>query len=286
MIEIIGAHYGNSGRTNGAEKGSRKLKDAVLRKFNVEDGGDIDDFMTSGRHGADCLPEVVTFNTKLRDKVYRSLRAGKKVLTIGGDHSIALGTLSASAKAAGEKGSNFNVIYIDAHGDLNTLSNSPSKNLHGTPLAAFFGFGEPAMTAINEAGANIGRLLLIGTRSLDEGETELIKSQNIRSISSADIINAPERVFYEIDSFLSQTNAEHIHLSFDIDVVDPSEAPGTGVPEKGGITAATATAIIDRLITKYPVRSIDIVEYNSDLDVGEKTLQICKNIVSHIIDRW
>ncbi len=292
MIKVIGAYYGNSGRIKGAENGSRKLRDALPdEETKTEDGGYIDDFLHSGLHGADCLPEVVAFNRKLKDKVISNLEGGCKVLTIGGDHTIALGTMSASAEIARREGKRFGVLYIDAHGDLNTLENSPSKNLHGTTLAAFYGVGEPSMTALSDTNPDIRNLILIGTRSLDKGEKQLIEDRRIEILDAQTIKenilrSGIQPILSRLDSFMSRNRPEHIHLSFDIDAIDPSQAPGTGVPEKDGLDSHDTIAVINHIVSHYPVRTVDIVEFNSELDEDEKTFHICRTIVSQILKNW
>lgn len=290
MTDIVGAYYGNSGRIRGAEEGSRRLRDAIIGAPGSRDGGYIDDFADSGCSGAECLEEVVAFNEKLKELVLKSLARGNKVLTIGGDHSISLGSMSASSMSAEEAGKRFGVIYIDAHGDLNTLANSPSKNLHGTSLAAFYGIGEQSMTAVNKSHPDISGLILIGTRSLDEGETSIIEKAGIRSIVASEINSAVangnlSEILDKIDAFVTEHDLTHIHLSLDIDAVDPSEAPATGVPEKDGLRSGDVRAIINHVLDRHPVRTVDIVEYNSCLDADGSTFRLCHDIAREIIEK-
>lgn len=277
-INTIGAFYGNSGKIAGADEGARMLKsyaDTIMH--NSGQGTEIE----IGPDGPTTpLEETAYICRQLRDAVKESLALSKITLVLGGDHSIAAGSIAGVLENNAES---LGVVYIDAHADMNTPETSPTGNIHGMPLAICMGLGPKSLTELMPCKLDSSRLLMLGTRSVDPGEAQLIASNNIDSLSSDFIlthtIDDIERHFQE---FIKRNGITTLHVSFDIDVIDPSEAPGTGVPEPCGISKEQALALLDMLLRSQKVRSIDLVEYNPLLDTDNKTLQIYKLVIDRI----
>lgn len=287
-ISVIGAFYGNAGKVRGAEEGGRMIKSYIMDRYDVRDGGDVDGYGDHSKRGEDCLQEVISVCKGVKELVGTSLENSGKAYIIGGDHSISLGSISAAAVNAKNKGEKFGVIYIDAHGDINTLEESLTKNIHGTTLAASMGTGDGRMTALATAPLLPENLLFIGTRSLEEFEKNLIERKGITTIT-AEHVRPRESdlgtILNEIKEFVDSRGLETIHLSIDIDSVDPMEAPGTGVPEINGISASTVKSIVDFILTETNVKSVDFVEFNPLLDKDDKTLTISKEISNLIVEK-
>lgn len=280
---VLGANYGNAGNVKGAEKGAFLLKRYILEKFNVEDGLNLPDYSNSSLQALECIEEFTTVTEILRDQVYQNLIKGKKVLTLGGDHSIAFGTIWGASEYATQKGMNFGVIYVDAHGDINDCKYSISKNIHGMPLAYAIGIEDYGFDNLQRYILNPSNLLYIGTRSLDPFEEEIIKRKKIKVISSEKINNSKiEEILGEISNFIELNNLQSIHLSIDIDVVDPLYAPGTGVPEDNGINPSIFLDILKNLFSKSQINSIDLVEFNPLLDIEHKTEHLCHRVINGI----
>lgn len=228
-----------------------------------------------------CMPffdAIDKVNSNICDAVFSALSSGNKVITIGGVHAISWGSISGVLKHNPEVG----VIYLDAHGDCNISERSASHHIHGMHMAYLMGFGEDKYVGrYTENLLPVENILYVGARSLDPYEVELIKEQGISRIT-CDVINSDMiQVLDTINDFMSRF--KQIHVSLDIDVLDPSIAPGTGVPEVGGITEEALHEVLDFILTKSDqVKSLDLVEYNPLLDIEERTDRVVQKLVRTI----
>lgn len=217
-------------------------------------------------------------NSNISDAVFSALSSGNKVITIGGDHAISWGSISGVLKHNPEVG----VIYLDAHGDCNISERSASHHLHGMHMAYLMGFGEDKYVGRYTGNLlPVENILYVGARSLDPYEIELINKHGISRIT-CDVINSTTLEALDIISdFMSRF--KQIHVSLDIDVLDPSIAPGTGVPEVGGITEEALHEVLDFILTKSnQVKSLDLVEYNPLLDMEKRTDIVVQKLVKTI----
>lgn len=272
-MRIIGALYGSGGRTKGTEEGAKVLFELAKLLSECTEA-----FKLMGPDSCETN-RVTPFMLDLKSRVKVSHDNSEFTLILGGDHSISMASISAVCE---NPKFNTGVIYVDAHADMNTFETTPSGNIHGMPLAVCLGV-ENSFPDVNKILLKKENLLLLGTRSIDEGERMLIDVLNIRSYSS-DYLNEHDEQDLDtiIHDFITTNNLNNIHLSFDIDVVDPEYAPGTGVPELNGITESKALTIIEKVFKTGMVRSMDIVEYNPKLDSKNQTLEICKNIIEFV----
>lgn len=228
-----------------------------------------------------CMPffdAIDKVNSNICDAVFSALSSGKKVIMIGGDHAVSWGSISGVLKHNPEVG----VIYLDAHGDCNISERSASHHIHGMHMAYLMGFGEDKYVGrYTENLLPVENILYVGARSLDPYEVELIKEQGISRIT-CDVINSDMiQVLDTINDFMSRFR--QIHVSLDIDVLDPSIAPGTGVPEVGGITEEALHEALDFILTKSDqVKSLDLVEYNPLLDIEERTDRVVQKLMRTI----
>lgn len=228
-----------------------------------------------------CMPffdAIDKVNSNICDAVFSALSSGNKVITIGGDHAVSWGSISGVLKHNPEVG----IIYLDAHGDFNISERSASHHIHGMHMAYLMGFGEDKYVGrYTKNLLPVENILYVGARSLDPYEVELIKEQGISRIT-CDVINSDMiQVLDTINDFMSRFR--QIHVSLDIDVLDPSIAPGTGVPEVGGITEEALHEVLDFILTKSDqVKSLDLVEYNPLLDIVERTDRVVQKLVKTI----
>lgn len=228
-----------------------------------------------------CMPffdAIDKVNSNICDAVFSALSSGKKVITIGRDHAVSWGSISGVLKHNPEVG----IIYLDAHGDCNISERSASHHIHGMHMAYLMGFGEDKYVGrYTENLLPVENILYVGARSLDPYEVELIKERGISRIT-CDVINSDMiQVLDTISDFMSRF--KQIHVSLDIDVLDPSIAPGTGVPEVGGITEEALHEVLDFILTKSDqVKSLDLVEYNPLLDIEERTDRVVQKLVKTI----
>lgn len=217
-------------------------------------------------------------NSNICDAVFSALSSGNKVITIGGDHAISWGSISGVLKHNPEVG----IIYLDAHGDCNISERSESHHIHGMHMAYLMGFGEDKYVGrYTKNILPVENLLYVGARSLDPYEVCLINEQGISRITCAVINSDMVRTLDTINDFMSRF--KQIHVSLDIDVVDPSIAPGTGVPEVGGITEDALHEILNFILRKNnKVNSLDLVEYNPLLDMEKRTDRVVQKLVKTI----
>lgn len=271
QLETIVAAYDLAGKIPGAGEGA-----LLLKKFLENQYGEY-----SGKYIA--LPEMKVHNSvedvacfcgELRDAVYATLSNGKFALILGGDHSIAIGSI---AGAMAVDGANVGVVYIDAHADMNTFETSSSKNIHGMPLAVCMGEGNATLKGVVPVQLDSSHLFLLGTRSIDPGEAELLESQKIKYLSSDYINNhSLNDVVLLLRDFISRNDIKKLHLSFDIDVIDPAYAPATGVPEVNGVSPLKVEKLLECVFATGLVGSMDIVEYNPQLDIAGRTNKLCE----------
>ncbi|WP_433746348.1 arginase [Falsibacillus pallidus] len=219
------------------------------------------------------LKAVADGNEKLAAGIHGIIDNGEFPLIFGGDHSIALGTLAGVAKHY----ENLGVIWYDAHGDLNTADTSPSGNIHGMPLAASLGIGHPALTGIGGYSPKIKpeNIVIIGARSLDEGERELIKEKGIKVYTMHEIDRmGMTKVMEESVAYLKGRNVDGVHLSLDLDGLDPNDAPGVGTPVIGGISYRESHLAMEMLAESDIITSAEFVEVNPILDEKNKTANV------------
>jgi arginase len=208
----------------------------------------------------------------LADKVDEVIQSGAFPLVLGGDHSIAIGTLAGVSRHY----QNLGVIWYDAHGDLNTAETSPSGNIHGMPLAVSIGLGHPMLTKIGGYQPKVKpeNIVIIGARSLDEGERALIKEKGIRVYTMHEIDRlGMTKVMEESIEYL-QERTDGVHLSLDLDGLDPTDAPGVGTPVNGGISYRESHLAMEMLAESEIITSAEFVEVNPILDEKNKTASV------------
>lgn len=209
---------------------------------------------------------------KLAEEVDQAISSGSFPLVLGGDHSIAIGTLAGVAKHY----DNLGVIWYDAHGDLNTAETSPTGNIHGMPLAVSLGIGHPLLTNVAGFAPKIKpeNIVLIGARSLDEGERVLLKEKGIKvyTMHEIDLLGMTQVMKESIDYLKDKTDG--VHLSLDLDGLDPHDAPGVGTPVIGGISYRESHLAMELLAESSLITSAEFVEVNPILDDKNKTATV------------
>jgi len=246
--------------------------------YSVEDLGDITIPRLAERDRIDhktnlkFLQEVTMVNQSLAEKVSGICEEGRFPLVFGGDHSIAIGTVAGVSKHY----NNLGVIWYDAHGDLNTAETSPSGNIHGMPLAVSLGLGHRDLTNILGFAPKIKpeNIVIIGARDLDEGERKLIKELGIKVFTMHEIDRmGMTAVMEEAVAYVSK-GTDGVHLSLDLDALDPSDAPGVGTPVIGGISYRESHLAMEILAEADIITSAEFVEVNPILDLGNKTANV------------
>lgn len=230
------------------------------------------------------LDTIVEVNNNLAEMVYDTLRGGAFPIVIGGDHSLGLG----SASGVGECFDDFGIIWLDAHGDINTPETTPSGNIHGMALAALMGRGSDSMVNLYAPGKKVNpqNIFLLGTRSLDPGEIELIEQESL-SIYSMTLLREKgvDVVVRDLLAKIRQRHIRNIHFSMDVDVLDPSIAPGTGTREAGGMDREMFEGLVGAILQTNLVKSMDWVELNPQLDDDNRTARLSIELLDFVVSQ-
>ncbi|MBM7871211.1 arginase [Clostridium pascui] len=289
-INLIGVPLFYGCDKKGVEFGPKKLREkniaSVLNKYhNVYDLGDlyVPQVLEAAKYEhhpkMKYLKPIIEVNTNLAQQVYASLSSGSFPLVIGGDHSLGLGSISGVSKYY----KNFGVIWVDAHGDINSYLTSPSGNIHGMPLAAAMGEGFDELTNLYFHGTKVKpeNVFIIGARDLDKGECELIEKLNLNVYSTSRVREEGMNfIIQDILAKLKSQNVENVHLSFDIDCIDSLLVPGTGTPVGDGMTIGEAKTVLKCLGESRLIKSMDFVELNPELDKNDATANLSIDLLN------
>lgn len=289
-IEIVGAPMDLGQLRRGVDMGPSAIRyaDVIERLvglgYEVDDLGDIkigrEQTTTDPNTGLRNLEAVVQANMKLAEKVDEIMQNGSFPLVFGGDHSIAIGTLAGVSKYY----KNLGLIWFDAHGDINTPETSPSGNIHGMPLAVNLGLGEKTLTGIGgySPQVNFSNVVIIGARDLDEGERAIIKEKGIKIFTMHEIDRlGMSKVMDETINYL-QERTDGVHLSLDLDGLDPLYAPGVGTPVVGGLSYRESHFAMEMLSESKIITSAEFVEVNPILDERNKTGLLAVGLIASL----
>lgn len=282
-IEIIGVPVDLGAGRRGVDMGPSAIRIADLQArlellgHHVIDGGDLDvQIPETQQVGAGKLrykTAILAACEELRARVEKSLGEGRLPLVLGGDHSIAIGSIAGSTGFFAKENESLGLIWFDAHGDANTPETTPSGNIHGMSLAVSIGLGDPDLVNLGGRAPKVlpRNVTLIGIRDLDTGERETLKKSGVTCYTMRDLDERGMRDVVDEAIGLASDGTAGIHLSFDLDVVDPEDAPGTGTPVWGGITYREAHLAMELLADRANIVSIDLVEVNPVLDSQNMT---------------
>lgn len=259
--------------------------------YQVEDLGNVvvdqPESTPEGHSSARYLPQIAHTCERLAAIVQNAAGDGRVPLVLGGDHSIAMGTVSGMSAHFRNRGSSLGLIWVDAHADMNTPDTSPSGNIHGMPLACLLGSGPAELTGLCGFTPKVaaGRVALVGLRSVDEIERLNVRGAGVHPFTMRDI---DERglpaVMREAIQIVSQGTAG-FHLSFDMDSVDPREAPGVGTPVQGGITYREAHTAMELICDSGHMTSLEFVEVNPVLDDANRTARLAVELAASALGK-
>jgi arginase len=286
-IAIIGAALDLGQGRRGVDMGPSAIRYAGLEErlvslgYDVRDHGNVEAAVPEATaledERARFLPEIKATCERIAAKVVEEAGAGATPLVLGGDHSVALGTLGGLASVHGPGG----VLWIDAHSDINTPETSPSGNVHGMPLAAALGLAGEGFEsdAWPLPAVDSRRVALLGVRSLDDGERRLLREAGVRvfSMSEIDRIGVERAVSEALDRV---TGGGFVHVSLDMDALDPEIAPGVGTPVRGGLTYREAHLALELVAESGVAGSLEVVEVNPILDRENTTATTAVELVA------
>ena len=293
-IHLIGAPTDIGASVRGAGLGPDALRVAGLpqalrdRQLQVIDSGNLagpPNPWEPPRNGFRHLPEVIAWNRSIYTAVDRALTAGQLPVLLGGDHCLAIGSISAVARHCKAAGKQLRVLWFDAHADTNTAHITPSGNIHGMPVACLLGHGPEALTHLGgEVALQARELRQIGVRSVDAGErafvTELgFEVFDMRYIDEFGMRATMERALEGVDG------NTHLHVSFDMDCMDPEIAPGVGTAVRGGPTYRETQLCMEMIADTGYLGSLDLVELNPALDVRNQTAELAVDLIESLFGK-
>jgi arginase len=291
-ISLIGAPTDVGASVRGAGMGPDALRVAGLvdalraHKLDVADRGNLagpPNPWQPAAHGVRHLDEVVAWNRAVFEAVSASLAEGQFPLLMGGDHSVAIGSISAIARHCREKGKALRVLWFDAHSDVNTDVTSPSGNLHGMPVSCLLGHGPAPLVGWSgqRAALSADEIDFIGIRSVDAEEKQAIR---LLGLSVYDMRHIDEHgMRHTMTEVLQDLDADtHLHVSFDLDCLDPLDAPGVGTGVRGGPTYREMQLAMEMIADTGRMSSLDVVEINPALDVRNRTAELAVEFVQSL----
>ena len=282
-VDIIGVPVDLGAGRRGVDMGPSAIRIADLEPrleqlgHKVQDVGDLDVMIPEtqkvGEGKLRYKAPILAACQALCESVEKSLEKNRTPLVLGGDHSIAIGSVAGSTNFFARSGESLGLIWFDAHGDANTPETTPSGNIHGMSLAVALGLGDPDLVQLGGRAPKVQarNTVLIGIRDLDAGERDTLKKSGVTVYTMRDLDERGMRDVVDEAIRLASDGTAGIHLSFDLDVVDPEDAPGTGTPVWGGITYREAHLAMEMLADRAQIVAIDLVEVNPVLDTQNMT---------------
>lgn len=296
-IRILGVPLDLGQERRGVDMGPSAVRAAGLNSalkslgHQVEDAGNIHVKIPEEQHFGDrrakYLHEIAAASQEVAHRIYQTLEAGYFPLSLGGDHSVAIGTQAGVAKFFRDRDQAIGCIWLDAHADMNTPETSPSGNVHGMPFAATLGWGPESLTKIFGFSPKIKpeKCVLIGVRDLDSRERRLVKESGINAFTMRAIDEQGMRVAMEKSLALATADTAGYVVSFDMDVVDPDEAPGVGTPVRGGITFREAHLAMEMIADSKKMLALELVEINPIIDILNRTAILGVGLLSSALGK-
>jgi arginase len=294
-IRLIGAPTDIGAGSRGASMGPEAMRVAGLAAalqahgLNVIDDGNLAGPPNPWQGPVDGyrhLPEVLAWNTAVRDAVSMSLMAGEFPMLLGGDHCLAIGSITAVAAHCKRKNKRLRIVWLDAHADFNTSNITPSGNIHGMPVATLCGFGAAALVNLADPAPAIqpNEIVQIGIRSVDADEKRFVHEQGIEVFDMRAIDEMGMRSV--MDQALMGVGADtHLHLSFDVDFLDPDIAPGVGTTVRGGPSYREAQLCMEMIADSGRLASLDLMELNPALDHRNKTAELAVDLIESLFGK-
>ncbi|HXW91003.1 MAG TPA: arginase [Terriglobales bacterium] len=285
-IRVIGVPLDLGQSRRGVDMGPSAVRVAGLEArlealgHIVEDGGNvavaIPEQKKEGQANAKYLKEITATCTKHAELVLKTMESGQVPLALGGDHSMAAGTVAGVAECYRRQSQRIGLIWIDAHADINTPESSPSGNVHGMPLAAILGLGPPELADIFNFSPKVeaDNCVLVGVRDIDAIEKHNVRRAGLKVFTMRDIDERGMRAVMEEASRMAGRGTAGYHVSLDMDWVDPEDAPGVGTPVRGGATYREAHLAMEIIADHGRMLSLEIVEVNPVIDEHNRTADL------------
>ena len=285
-VTVLGVPLGYGASMAGVDIGPAALRVARITQriaglgYSVHDLGDMrlerPQTFPEAEDKLKYVREISNACEQLAVEVEEILKAGQLPLIVGGDHSIAIGSFAGVASYYKKQNETLGLIWFDAHADMNTPESTPSGNIHGMPLAALLGYGTPELTNVAGFAPKLDPQLCahVGARDVDPGEREMIKKLGIRFFTMREIDERGMKSVMDDAIKIASRGTAGYAVTFDVDVLDPGDAPGSGTLVRGGLTYREAHLGMEKIAEAGGMRSLEIVEINTALDVNNKTAEL------------
>ena len=294
-VSLIGAPTDVGAGTRGASMGPEALRVAELAAALESQGAQVSDLGNLAGPSNPGLPafdgyrhlnEVASWNHLVRDAVYAELQRGHLPILMGGDHCLAMGSISAVARHCREQGRKLVVLWLDAHADFNTSELTPTGNLHGMPVACLHGYGPALLTDLAgfRPALTAGQLRQVGIRSVDSGEKRFVHEAGLAVYDMRFIDEHGMRRTLEL-ALAGLTAGAHLHVSLDVDFLDPELAPGVGTTVAGGPSYREAQLCMEMIADTGCLASIDVMELNPAFDVRNRSAQVVVELLASAFGR-
>ncbi len=297
-VSLIGAPTDIGAGARGASMGPEALRVADIgpaleaRGVQVKDCGNLGGPRNPWQPPVDGyrhLPEVVAWNCAVHEAVYAELQDGRMPILLGGDHCLGIGSISAVARHCREQGKKLRILWLDAHADFNTSALTPSGNIHGMPVATLCGFGAKALVEIGghcaeKPAISAKWVRQIGIRSVDEGEKRFVHEQELEVFDMRYIDEMGMRHTMELALATLDANT-HLHVSFDVDFLDPAIAPGVGTTVPGGPSYREAQLCMEMIADTGRLASLDVMELNPALDEKNRTALLAVDLIESLFGK-
>jgi len=296
-VTLIGVPLDLGAGRRGVDMGPSALRvaevDAKLAAlgYDVEDAGDlpvkIQETQRAGDPRLKYLSEILEVCGLLRDRVGAALAAGTMPVVLGGDHSVAMGTIAGLSRHFRARGEKLGLVWFDAHADANTAETSPSGNIHGMPFAVALGYGDSRLVGLAGPAPMVeaSRAALVGIRDVDPAERATVKASGVGAFTMRDIDERGMRSVMEEAIKRATTGTAGVHVSFDLDGIDPDFAPGVGTPSPGGLSYREAHLAMEMLADTGKVLSAELVEVNPILDQRNGTAMLAVELLCSLLGK-
>jgi arginase len=285
-VSILGVPLSYGQSKGGVHLGPAAIRVAGLAQrisalgYEVNDHGDVTVERSHSLPGFDdklkYITEIHGACERLAFEIEGICDAGELPITIGGDHSIAIGSLSGVVKSFRKREQRLGLIYLDAHADMNTPETTPSGNIHGMPLAALLGYGAPELVNVGGFSPKFDQRLCahVGARDIDPGERELIRRLGMRFFTMREIDERGLATCMDEAIAIASQGSGGYAVTFDVDVLDPGDAPGSGTLVRGGLSYREAHLAMEKIAEAEGMQSLEVVEINTALDVNNRTAEL------------
>lgn len=294
-VDLIGVPLDLGASRRGVDMGPYAVRAAGLRDTLLALGHEVRDHgnlpvadrgtFPPDAHGGDFLPTIAATCADLAARTETSVAARRFPVVLGGDHSLSAGSVAGAARAMQARGESLGLLWVDAHGDINTPATSPSGNVHGMPVAHLLGHGDPRLHFTTGPAVQAAQTVLVGIRDLDPGERAHLRAFGVHVFTMHDVDRRGLSVVMEEAIVLASAGTAGLWVSYDVDAQDPVHAPGVGTPVAGGFSWREGHLVMEMIADSGRLVGLDVVEVNPILDVSNRTAELAVGLIASALGK-